>query len=91
VIDSSRTGALVGAGPSHIASSRLPDAGELGDRQPLTPLPPVRPARARPSGRAQQAEPDLRAGERLPNPTHVHVAAGGVLDPLEPNSATHAL
>jgi hypothetical protein len=47
-----------------------------------------RPARARPPGRAQQAEPDRRAGEQTTLASHVRAAEGGALDPIEPNSAT---
>jgi hypothetical protein len=78
VIDSSRSGALVGAGPSRIASSRLPDAGELGDRQPLTPLPPG-PARASTAARPRAASGIGRRAREWSYGLSHHVAAGGAL------------
>jgi hypothetical protein len=48
------------------------------------------PARARPSGRAQQAGAAWRAGELGDGLSHVCAAGGGALDPLEAYSATQS-
>jgi hypothetical protein len=49
--------------------------------------PVVRPARARPPGRAQQAEPDRRAGEDTTQASHVRAA--GALN--QRKGSTHRL
>jgi hypothetical protein len=53
---------------------RLPAVCGTDHRRPA-----VRPARARPPGRAQQAELDRRAGERTTRANHTSAGAAGAL------------
>jgi hypothetical protein len=53
---------------------------------PPSPGGPVRASTA--AGRAQEAEPDRRAGEDTTQANHARAGAAGALIPLEDNSAT---